>query len=140
MKRPSVLILSDDPEGLIYLPIFTYLCGLEDTASGGDAAGHIRVVGDIANFFDQARGFDYRFVDFGCVGGGWRYSRGFTDRGGIFNMAYFLRENPSLDIWFILTMDWEYYKDYDELWDFPNCHHLSAREFDSWQVGQLFQA
>jgi hypothetical protein len=86
---------------------------------------NIIVVETLSIFWEKARSFDVRFVDFGELGydGCQRFHAT-----GVGSIIEYLKENPSIDVWFVLTMWWEYYESFTELWELPNAYHIQLDE------------
>jgi hypothetical protein len=109
-----ILILDDDgTEGNIFLNC--------RWSSNTVRNKNIATVETIPEFLEKVRSYDIRFIDFGELG----YDGCQKFHGeGISVIAAFLEENPSIDVWFVLTMPWNYYEGFTELWKLPNAHHI----------------
>jgi mRNA-degrading endonuclease RelE of RelBE toxin-antitoxin system len=93
---------------------------------------NISVVKTLSEFLEEVRYYDIRFVDFGELGydGCQRFRAD-----GVRIIAKFLEENPSIEIWFVLTMPWNYYESFTVIWNLPNAHHIQLDGHrDNWSV------
>jgi hypothetical protein len=123
-KTLRIAILDDELEdGLIYWYAYRNFIDL-----GQPKKENARVFNTVIPFLESARTADFIFADFGMlddfVHGNLRdvYSL----------VSKFAEEHPRKIVTFILTMPWNYYKDYD-IFELPNVEHIDISE-GNWRI------
>jgi hypothetical protein len=77
------------------------------------------------NFFREAETADLIFVDFGELAS-------LNQALGVFDtyreVIHFLEEHPNKNVYFCLTMDTEFYDEYEDIWAFQNAIKIAYKE------------
>jgi hypothetical protein len=124
LEDARILILDDEgTDGCLFNHCYRY--------SEKSKRENITVVKTLNEFLERVRSYDLRFVDFGELGydGCMRFAAE-----GVDVIIEYLEENPSIDVWFVLTMPWNYYECFRELWQLPNAHHIQLEDHrDKWE-------
>jgi hypothetical protein len=104
-KILKIAILDDElDDGIIYMNAYQNLVDFNQPKKE-----NVRTFSKIIPFLDMAQTADFIFIDFGRVGN-FTSGRLYDNYSQIFKFA---EEHPSKIITFVLTMPWNYYKDYD---------------------------
>jgi hypothetical protein len=126
-KILKVVILDDElDDGLIYMNAYQNLVDFNQPKKE-----NVKTFNEISPFLEAAQTANFIFIDFGMVGN-------FTN-GNLYD-AYsrlfkFAEEHPSKTITFVLTMPWNYYKDYD-IFQLPNIEHFDISD-SNWKIANM---